>query len=600
MKIKSLFCTTLILLPVPLLITISCSNNLPTDVPKQDDNSSSQPADNDDTNKPTKPESKPTPDETNKPGLNLNPAGKIIDHGNLEVSAYGELIESLNLFTKTTYLPEISDQLLNEKLQQNPIYSHLKLKILANSNTAQGQLFLNLTSLQKADFSAQIEIKGFEIFTNPNNQIHLQYQGLKLNLKNWIETLKPVQNSNNLELIKTINSEQWLTFLNDFTLQKAGNMQNVLGRKTDLLKKHFTFEIKGDVKTDKTKINFRIITKFQNKKYLDNEWKNDSLVIWQQATTNFNVASVTLPEIDDVKQFLIDQTNLNLKTIQNHYPSYFLGYQNYFKKVNHEFLDIPDLIENKKLSNEDFKNSYFPNQALKIVIANDSISANDIENTLSLSAQLVIDGEKQNQQKNFNLIKQNKNLQESKVFQKNNLVQIKPDQNLFSKLIKVLKSEKSKVEDLFNQSNQQNHILLKKIQKAQIMTDAINNPITLDNEVDVIIQLWNKMNQQIIPAFFSNPINFYQEQTNELQGSNTLNPYTQWFEIEQGNPIVIEAWQFDFPEELTIELTKINEKTIKVSFEGSTEILLADSNTKSSPTSFWFNLSKEKWNNLKN
>lgn len=600
MKIKSLFCTTLILLPVPLLITISCSNNLPTDVPKQDDNSSSQPADNDDTNKPTKPESKPTPDETNKPGLNLNPAGKIINHGNLEVSAYGELIESLNLFTKTTYLPEISDQLLNEKLQQNPIYSHLKLKILANSNTAQGQLFLNLTSLQKTDFSAQIEIKGFEIFTNPNNQIHLQYQGLKLNLKNWIETLKPIQNSNNLELIKTINSEQWLTFLNDFTLQKAGNMQNVLGRKTDLLKKHFTFEIKGDVKTDKTKINFRIITKFQNKKYLDNEWKNDSLVIWQQATTNFNVASVTLPEIDDVKQFLIDQTNLNLKTIQNHYPSYFLGYQNYFKKVNHEFLDIPDLIENKKLSNEDFKNSYFPNQALKIVIANDSISANDIENTLSLSAQLVIDGEKQNQQKNFNLIKQNKNLQESKVFQKNNLVQIKPDQNLFSKLIKVLKSEKSKVEDLFNQSNQQNHILLKKIQKAQIVIDAINNPITLDNEVDVIIQLWNKMNQQIIPAFFSNPINFYQEQTNELQGSNTLNPYTQWFEIEQGNPIVIEAWQFDFPEELTIELTKINEKTIKVSFEGSTEILLADSNTKSSPTSFWFNLSKEKWNNLKN
>ena len=600
MKIKSLFCTTLILLPVPLLITISCSNNLPTDVPKQDDNSSSQPADNDDTNKPTKPESKPTPDETNKPGLNLNPAGKIIDHGNLEVSAYGELIESLNLFTKTTYLPEISDQLLNEKLQQNPIYSHLKLKILTNSNTAQGQLFLNLTSLQKADFSAQIEIKGFEIFTNPNNQIHLQYQGLKLNLKNWIEALKPVQNSNNLELIKTINSEQWLTFLNDFTLQKAVNMQNVLGRKTDLLKKHFTFEIKGDVKTDKTKINFRIITKFQNKKYLDNEWKNDSLVIWQQATTNFNVASVTLPEIDDVKQFLVDQTNLNLETIQNHYPSYFLGYQNYFKKVNHEFLDIPDLIENNKLSNEDFKNSYFPNQALKIVIANDSISANDIENTLSLSAQLVIDGEKQNQQKNFNLVKQNKNLQESKIFQKNNLVQIKPDQNLFNKLIKVLKSEKSKVEDLFNQSNQQNHILLKKIRKAQIVTDAINNPITLDNEVDVIIQLWNKMNQQIIPAFFSNPINFYQKQTNELQGSNALNPYTQWFEIEQGNPIVIEAWQFDFPEELTIELTKINEKTIKVSFEGSTEILLADSNTKSSPTSFWFNLSKEKWNNLKN
>ena len=600
MKIKSLFCTTLILLPVPLLITISCSNNLPTDVPKQDDNSSSQPADNDDTNKPTKPESKPTPDETNKPGSNLNPAGKIIDHGNLEVSAYGELIEGLNLFTKTTYLPEISDQLLNEKLQQNPIYSHLKLKILANSNTAQGQLFLNLTSLQKADFSAQIEIKGFEIFTNPNNQIHLQYQGLKLNLKNWIETLKPVQNSNNLELIKTINSEQWLTFLNDFTLQKAGNMQNVLGRKTDLLKKHFTFEIKGDVKTDKTKINFRIITKFQNKKYLDNEWKNDSLVIWQQATTNFNVASVTLPEIDDVKQFLIDQTNLNLETIQNHYPSYFLGYQNYFKKVNHEFLDIPDLIENNKLSNEDFKNSYFPNQALKIVIANDSISANDIENTLSLSAQLVIDGEKQNQQKNFNLVKQNKNLQESKIFQKNNLVQIKPDQNLFNKLIKVLKSEKFKVENLFNQTNQQNHILLKKIQKAQIMTDAINNPITLDNEVDVIIQLWSKMNQQIIPAFFGNPINFYQKQTNELQSSNALNPYTQWFEIEQGNPIVIEAWQFDFPEELTIELTKINEGTIKVSFEGSTEILLADSNTKSSPTSFWFNLSKEKWNNLKN
>ena len=589
MKKKLLFSGTSLFLSLPLLIVVSCANNStnsseqqPPEQPGQDGSG-------------TKP-----PTGTDQPPIDLNPAGQTIANGKLKVSAYGELIADLKLFQADTYLPEISDQLLNQTLEQNSKYTNWKLKILLNSSTATGQLFLELTNSKIANFSAQIEISGFEIFTNPDKKIQLQYSNFQLNQKLWFEQLKPIQTSNNKQDINNISSDDWIQLLNDFTIRATGTDQSVFGKKADLLAKHFQFEIKGVAQNNQ--INFRIITKFQNKKYLDNQWQDDTLIQWNQVSTNFNAANVNLPTIDEVQQFVVDQTSVNQELLKGHYPSYFLGFQNFSKRIPPEFTNVPDLFENLKLEDITFKQYYFNNQELRLVVADNSIEANDLKNTLSFRAQLVVGDQKRNE-KNFTFANQNKDLNQSEIFQQNNKIQIKSSGSLYNKLAQILKKEQNKVDTIFA-SQSQTPIILDNVPTGQFINSndiLAKQWINFNNNPEQIQQHWNQIENQITPAIFSKPIILSTEQVNELEGTNTLNIYTQWFQIEQGDAVVIEALLFDFPENsVQINAKKINDQKIEISFQAATEILLSDQQSKSSPTTFWLDLTKQQWDNIKN
>lgn len=598
MKKKWLFSGASLFSLTPLLIIVSCANNSTASSGEQP---SEQPGQSGSGTKPPTPEPTPNPPTgTDQPTIDLNPAGKTIANGKLKVSAYGELIADLNLFQSNTYLPEINDQLFNQTLEQNSKYTNWKLKILPNSSTATGQLFLELTNSKIANFSAQIEISGFETFTNPDKKVQLQYSNFQLNQRLWFEQLKPIQTSNNKQDIKNISSDDWIQLLNDFTIRATGTDQSVFGKKADLLAKHFQFEIKGTAQNNQ--INFRITTKFQNKKYFDNQWRDDALIQWNQISTNFNAANVNLPIIDEVQQFVVDQTNVNQELLKEHYPSYFLGFQNFSKRIPLEFTNVPNLFENLKLEDAAFKQYYFNNQELRLVLADNSIEANDLKNTLSFRAQLVIGDQKRNE-KNFTFANQNKNLNQSEIFQQNNKIQIKSSGGLYNKLVQILKKEQNKVDTIFAGQSQA-PIILDNIQTNQFINSndiLAKQWINFNNNPEQIQQHWNQIENQISPAIFSKPIVLSTEQVNELEGTNTLNIYTQWFQIEQEDAVVIEALLFDFPEDsVQINAKKINDQKIEISFQAATEILLSDQQSKSSPTTFWLDLTKNQWDDIKN
>ena len=88
-------------------------------------------SDNVNTDKPDS--SKPTPDNSNNELL--DPAGGIIGQTKLKTSAYRNLITSLNLFTETTYLPSINNQILQDAIKGKPELKDLTLTIKNDSNT---------------------------------------------------------------------------------------------------------------------------------------------------------------------------------------------------------------------------------------------------------------------------------------------------------------------------------------------------------------------------------------------------------------------------------------------------------------------------------
>ena len=596
MKKKWLFSGTSLFLSLPLLIVVSCANNSTASSGQQP---SEQPGQSGSESKPPASGSGPKPPaETDQPTIDLNPAGQTIANGKLKVSAYGELIADLKLFQADTYLPEISDQLLNQTLEQNSKYTNWKLKILPNSSTATGQLFLELTNSKNANFSAQIEISGFETFANPDKKVQLQYSNFQLNQKLWFEQLNPIQTSNNKQDINNISSDDWIQLLNDFTIRATGTDQSVFGKKADLLAKHFQFEIKGTAQNNQ--INFRITTKFQNKKYLDNQWRDDALIQWNQVSTNFNAANVNLPTINEVQQFVVDQTSVNQEILKNHYPSYFLGFQNYAQKINHQFIDVPGLLNNLQLKNDDFKQYYFANQNVRIIIADNSIKASDLKNQLSFNAQLVIEDQKQPHEKVFVFDDQTKDLTVATFFQKSNSIQINHSGGLYNRLTQVLRQQKMSVDAAFALTQNQTTALTPVLQST-LITDVLKNPL-INFELDEAAaqQRWDQIEQQIKLALFGNQINLSTEATNEMPSLNTLNFYTHWMQIEPNDAIVFETFIFDFPESIELILTKTNTDTIKISFQAATEILLSDQQSKSSPTTFWLDLTKQQWDGIKN
>ena len=170
-------------------------------------------------------------------------------------------------------------------------------------------------------------------------------------------------------------------------------------------------------------------------------------------------------------------------------------------------------------------------------------------------------------------------------------------------MVQILKKEQNKVDTIFA-SQSQTPIILDNIPTNQFINSndiLAKQWINFNNNPEQIQQHWNQIENQITPAIFSKPIILSTEQVNELEGTNTLNIYTQWFQIEQRDAVVIEALLFDFPENsVQINAKKINDQKIEISFQAATEILLSDQQSKSSPTTFWLDLTKQQWDGIKN
>ena len=271
----------------------------------------------------------------------LDPAGGQLIDEKLSATKYKNIINLFNL-KSTTSLIKLNDDYFNSTLQNLNDFKNLKVKILSG-DTGRGDININLSGTYKDEaINADITISGFNTF-NKNEDI--QIYDLNLNKDAWIENLKPITNSENIDSITTISSEQWInTFISNFTVSNQEGIR--LGSINELIQQGFNFTIKSTIDKDKKLMIFQINATYTNSEYINGVWKEKGeLINWTQVS--YNKPSIAIPTIDDVKHFLISKVTINETEIQSYYPSYFLGKSYMSKKLGQSYFSVDGLFQNE-------------------------------------------------------------------------------------------------------------------------------------------------------------------------------------------------------------------------------------------------------------
>ena len=528
----------------------------------------------------------------------FDPQGGQISNTNLEASAYKNLITSLNLLNEQTYLPSLSYQVLMEALKQKPEFKDLSLTIKDDSQTLNGILNLELKSNnQKVIIKpTTIQISGFKTY-DLNNNPPLQYYDFQLNDKSWFDQKLPIDTTDDLTVaIQKISSYQWNQVLEDFKISLANNNQN-FGSLKQLKANGFSFDIKA-IYDDKTKqIKLTIITKFIHKKYKNKKWVDTNQVsIWNQASNRDSI--VKLFTKNDLYQFIVDQTIINEEELKTKTPSYYLAKQYYYEKINNKFNTDQSLFKNTYLDDEKFIQFYFEaNTNLSLSFSQNSVSADDWNNSLSFSVALVVNDQIENRSKQFSFKDQNKAVAEilkDKLDQ--NSVQIKRGSNFESKIVNHLKTKhKAEVDELFQSSNQQETKTLNDFPSGLISQQITQPLLNYENDYEKTNQIWEKLKEQIDITLFKQPGTKLTDGSFEYQDSNSLNfdAHLFWLSAEDAFVIGQLKYQFSQPNVL-IKLIKQG-TYIKVELQGETVIDFAGGQEKNIPTIFYFNLFSTDW-----
>ena len=528
----------------------------------------------------------------------LDPSGGKIANNNLKTSAYNNLITSLNLLNDQTYLGEINNDLLAKTLAKNEHLKNIQLTIDNASNTLEAKLVLNLRgNFNKQDLNQQIIIEGFQTYSLDNNP-SIQYGLFQLDQKQWFDEKLPITTSSNIEdQILKINSKQWNNLLLDFQIFTDQNNHNFT-QASNMKTKGFEFDITTSKYDSKNKnIELKIITKFEHLKYQDQKWiKTNQVSIWNQKSNTTNL--IKLYNETEIAQFIIDQTNINETELANYFPSYYLGKQNYYKKLGSFNID-DNLFNNDYLNNQDFKNYYFgTNKNLNIIFVQDSVSANDWNNTLNFNVALAIDEDQVNVSRSFTFENKNKNLQSVlKNKLKANRVQILRSGNLERKIINHLKTKhKSEIDQLFASNN--SSLTFKDFNKNQIPEFIWKPILNYQQDENTFQTKWNQICKNIEPSVFENPMEIDFNTSINFEKSNQLNFVSQLYWLDENNAFVLDNFYYQFDDQIEITLTKSN-NLINVELTGNTIIYFANSHEeKSIPTKFFFNLFKSDWTNI--
>lgn len=514
----------------------------------------------------------------------LNPNGGKIGTTNLQASAYSNLITSLNLLTEETYLPNITNQLLEQKLQENPDLKNVNLMIANGSNTQTGTLNLTLTNPVKNQVIL-IEITGFKI-NEANSQEQLQYHNFQINQKLWFDQKLPIDTTNDVaQKIQAITSTQWNQLLDDFQILST---KNLFAKASELKQQGFTFDINATY--NNKKINFKITTKFVHKSFSNNKWNDGTEISWNQATNKANSTNIFDKKI--LSQFVIEQTQLNKKELAKHLPSYYLAKNYFYKAINNQFNRDDDLFINGYLENQDFIDFYFDkNKQIQISFILNSINANDWDNHLSFSIGMTEDDQFLSGFKNFNLSKENKPVEQVLQNKLNeNSVQILNDSRLKTIVVNHLKKRhKDEIDQLFNETNATK--VFKDFNQNQIQ-EIIRKPLLNYDDKDNTENKWTQLEKLIQPSIFKAQMSLNSQASFAFNKADELNLYSHlyWFNTEEA--IVIEQIQYEFEDQVEIKLTKSQADFIKAELSAKTVINFAGGIEKTIPTTFYFNIFK--------
>lgn len=499
----------------------------------------------------------------------LDPAGGQLIDEKLSATKYKNIINLFNL-KSTTSLIKLNDDYFNSTLQNLNDFKNLKVKILSG-DTVRGDININLSGTYKDEaINADITISGFNTF-NKNEAI--QIYDLNLNKDAWIENLKPITDSTNIDSITTISSEQWInTFISNFTVSNQEG--NRLGSINELIQQGFNFVIKPTIDKDKKLMIFQINATYTNSEYIDGVWKEKGeLINWTQVS--YNKPSIAIPTIDDVKHFLISKVTINETEIQSYYPSYFLGKSYMSKKLGNSYFSVDGLFQNEWT--EKINQNYLKGDINGIAfgISNDNINADDFSNELQFVVTLAIDGEYQQIfSKNFDLSNKTKNINENSIIanDKINTVSINPDFET-NTLLKGLKStlkkdHKNLVDNAFNlQSNDK--LSISNLSSSTIILPVLTQSlINFEDTEDNVNKRWQQINKYLTPSIFSREINLSFETDNDNNSQGKLNYFSRLYE----NSFVIESILYKFDDVLQLDLINIHENAIMIKIEFVTEI----------------------------
>ena len=499
----------------------------------------------------------------------LDPAGGQLIDEKLSATKYKNIINLFNL-KSTTSLIKLNDDYFNSTLQNLNDFKNLKVKILSG-DTGRGDININLSGTYKDEaINADITISGFNTF-NKNEAI--QIYDLNLNKDAWIENLKPITNSENIDSITTISSEQWInTFISNFTVSNQDGIR--LGSINELIQQGFNFVIKPTIDKDKKLMIFQINATYTNSEYINGVWKEKGeLINWTQVS--YNKPSIAIPTIDDVKHFLISKVTINETEIQSYYPSYFLGKSYMSKKLGNSYFSVDGLFQNEWT--EKINQNYLKGDINGIAfgISNDNINADDFSNELQFVVTLAIEGEYQQIfSKNFDLSNKTKNINENSIIanDKINTVSINPDFET-NTLLKGLKStlkkdHKNLVDNAFNlQSNDK--LSISNLSSSTIILPVLTQSlINFEDTEDNVNKRWQQINKYLTPSIFSREINLSFETDNDNNSQGKLNYFSRLYE----NSFVIESILYKFDDVLQLDLINIHENAIMIKIEFVTEI----------------------------
>ena len=499
----------------------------------------------------------------------LDPAGGQLIDEKLSATKYKNIINLFNL-KSTTSLIKLNDDYFNSTLQNLNDFKNLKVKILSG-DTGRGDININLSGTYKDEaINADITISGFNTF-NKNEAI--QIYDLNLNKDAWIENLKPITDSTNIDSITSISSEQWInTFISNFTVSNQDGIR--LGSINELIQQGFNFVIKPTIDKDKKLMIFQINATYTNSEYINGVWKEKGeLINWTQVS--YNKPSIAIPTIDDVKHFLISKVTINETEIQSYYPSYFLGKSYMSKKLGNSYFSVNGLFQNEWT--ETINQNYLKGDINGIAfgISNDNINADDFSNELQFVVTLAIDGEYQQIfSKNFDLSNKTKNINENSIIanDKINTVSINPDFET-NTLLKGLKStlkkdHKNLVDNAFNlQSNDK--LSISNLSSSTIILPVLTQSlINFEDTEDNVNKRWQQINKYLTPSIFSREINLSFETDNDNNSQGKLNYFSRLYE----NSFVIESILYKFDDVLQLDLINIHENAIMIKIEFVTEI----------------------------
>ena len=499
----------------------------------------------------------------------LDPAGGQLIDEKLSATKYKNIINLFNL-KSTTSLIKLNDDYFNSTLQNLNDFKNLKVKILSG-DTGRGDININLSGTYKDEaINADITISGFNTF-NKNEAI--QIYDLNLNKDAWIENLKPITNSENIDSITTISSEQWInTFISNFTVSNQNGIR--LGSINELIQQGLNFVIKPTIDKDKKLMIFQINATYTNSEYINGVWKEKGeLINWTQVS--YNKPSIAIPTIDDVKHFLISKVTINETEIQSYYPSYFLGKSYMSKKLGQSYFSVNGLFQNEWI--ETINQNYLKGDINGIAfgISNDNINADDFSNELQFVVTLAIDGDYQQIfSKNFDLSNKTKNINENSIIanDKINTVSINPDFET-NTLLKGLKStlkkdHKNLVDNAFNlQSNDK--LSISNLSSSTIILPVLTQSlINFEDTEDNVNKRWQQINKYLTPSIFSREINLSFETDNDNNSQGKLNYFSRLYE----NSFVIESILYKFDDVLQLDLINIHENAIMIKIEFVTEI----------------------------